>query len=244
MLSLLVRSLRDDSLNSVPSEPPPDARVTVSLVSGDSGRAVATANPEGVHERFKTRRFVLLARRDFRGKGHASAVSNQVQLAAESASRAAQTVVLGLLAAPFLPPPAAARLARIEDPSTHQRSQSILPSASRRICNRSRTWSKNPSRRHLRNRSYTVCQAPNRSGRSRQGAPVRRTQKIAFRMSRWFFHCRPRCPWLAGSRSLTNSHSWSLSSYRRIRAVSRSWPSFLPGFYLWYRHFDHLSDRA
>jgi hypothetical protein len=64
------------------------------------------------------------------------AVGNQAELAPESAARVAQCVVFwltGLLPPTFLEAPAAARLARIELPSTHHRFQSMWPFWSRRI---------------------------------------------------------------------------------------------------------------
>ncbi len=60
----------------------------------------------------------------------------------------------------------------------HQRSQSILPSRSNRICKASRTRSKVPSSRQELNRWYIDCHGPYRPGRSRHGAPVRSTQRI------------------------------------------------------------------
>ncbi len=244
MVSFLVRALRDHRLDSVLPEPVTDAGIAVSLVTGKATRTGAPTNPHRIHQPFELRRLVSLSGGDFRGKGQTSAVSNQVQLAAESASRAAQSVVFGLLFAPFLPPPAAARLARIDEPSTHQRSQSIFPSASSRIWSCSRIRSNRPSRCQRPKRSYTVCQGPYRSGRSRQGAPVRSTQTIPFRIVRWSFHGQPRCPLFEGSRSQINSHCASVSSYRRIRAVSQAGADLLSATILGYRHFDHLSDRT
>jgi len=240
----LVRTLWDHGPNSVLPQPATDPGIAVSFVPGNAIRTSASPNTHRVHQSFELRRLVSLSAGDFGGKGQASAVSNQVQLAAESASRAAQSVVFGLLVAPFLPPPAAARLARIAEPSTHQRSQSILPSASSRIWSRSRIASNKPSRCQRRKRSYTVCQGPYRSGKSRQGAPVRSTQRSAFTMVRWSFHGQPRCPLLDGSRSQINSHCSSVSSYRRIRAVSQLGADLLSASTPGYRHFDHLSDRT
>lgn len=184
MLSHLVRPLWDHRPNAVPSQPVADTRVAVPLVTGDVTGTRTPANPNRVHESLELSRLVPLSGRDGGGQGQASAVSNQMQFAAESASRAAQSVVWGLSVAPFLPAPAAARLARIEEPSTHHRFQSIRPSASRRIWSCSRIRSNSPSRCQRRKRSYTVCQGPYRSGRSRQGAPVRSSHKMAFRMAR------------------------------------------------------------
>ena len=244
MVSFLVRALGDHRLDSVSPQPATDAGIAVSLVTGNAARTGASTNPHRIHHSFELCRLVSLSGGDFCGEGQASAVSNQVQLAAESASRAAQSVVFRLLFAPFLPPPAAARLARIDEPSTHQRSQSIFPSASSRIWSRSRIRSNRPSRCQRRKRSYTVCQGPYRSGRSRQGAPVRSTQRMALRIVRWSFHGQPRPPLLDGSRSQINCHCSSVSSYRRIRAVSQAGADLLSATMPGYRHFDHLSDRA
>ena len=244
MLSFLVTALGDHRLDSVSPQPATDARIAVSLVASNASRTRAPTDPHRIHQSFELRRLVSLSGGDFRGKGQTSAVSNQVQLAAESASRAAQSMVFGLFFAPFLPPPAAARLARIDEPSTHQRSQSIFPSVSSRIWSRSRIRSNRPSRRQRRKRSYTVCQGPYRSGRSRQGAPVRSTQRMAFRIVRWSFHGQPRCLLFDGSRSHSNSHCSSVSSYRRIRAVSQAGADLVSATMPGYRHFDHLSDRT
>jgi hypothetical protein len=75
---------------------------------------------------------------DDRREGDALGVDDPIQLGPEAAARAAQGVV-GRLALRLSPPaPAAARLARIEVPSIHQRSKSIRPGASSRNRSRSR----------------------------------------------------------------------------------------------------------
>ena len=59
------------------------------------------------------------------------AVDEDVELAAESASRTAQRVVRGFIRVgfgAFFDAPAAARLPRTEVPSMHHKSQSIFPS--------------------------------------------------------------------------------------------------------------------
>ena len=244
MLSNLIRALGDHRSNAMLSQPAADPRIAIAFVSGEVTGTRASANPDRVHQGLELLRLVPLSSGDMGGQGQASAVSNQMQLAAESASRAAQSVVLGFLVAPFLPPPAAARLARMDEPSTHHRSQSIRPSMSRRIWSCSRIRSNNPSRCQRRKRSYTVCHGPYRSGRSRQGAPARSSQKMPLRMVRWLFHGQPRCFLLAGSKSPISSHCSSESSYRRIRATFQDSADLTPAFSWVYRHFTHLSDRT
>ena len=243
MLSELIRALRDDGVNAMASQPATNPGIAVSLVTGQPMGTTATPDAHGVHQVFELGTLVALSGGDFGGQGQASAVSNQVHFAAESASRAAQTVVGGLSGPPFLPAPAAARDARTEEPSTHQRSQSILPSWSSRSCNRSRMRSNRPSCCQRWKRSYTVCHGPYRSGRSRQGAPVRRTQKMPFRIGRWSFHWPPRLPF-SGSKSWSNRHCSSDNSSRRIRVTSQDGPGFMPGLYPGYRQSMDSSDRT
>ena len=148
----LVRATRDDRPDRMVAQPLTDARVTVALVSGHrSGpgawpsQRLGDADP--VQDRFELRRLVDLPGRDVDREGKAVAVSDQVELAPESAARAPQCVVVGLERAPFFPAPAADFEARTELPSTHQRSQSMYPSASSRICRTSRMRSNTPARR-------------------------------------------------------------------------------------------------
>ena len=75
------------------------------------------------------------------------AVSDQVELAPESAARATQRVVGGFVIAPFFPAPAAEREARTTVPSTHHKSQSMWPSASSRTCSACRMRSQTLRRR-------------------------------------------------------------------------------------------------
>ena len=92
-------------------------------------------------------------------EGKSVTVSDQVELAPESAARAAQCVVGGFVGAPFFPAPAAERDARTIVPSTHHRSQSMCPSASSRTCNAANTRSYTPDRRrggHMRFDQYPL----------------------------------------------------------------------------------------
>ena len=106
MVALLVAALGDDGVDGVVAQPRPDALEAVSLVAGHTAGATARSahglwNPHRVHQELELRRFVGLPRRDFDGKRQASAVSNQVEFAPESAARAAQSVVWGLFGPPF-----------------------------------------------------------------------------------------------------------------------------------------------
>ena len=66
---------------------------------------------------------------------------------------------------------------------------------------------------HARNRLYTLCHGPNRSGRSRQGIPVFSQYRIALSISRLLFPSRPPCGFFSGgNRGLILFHSCSLIS--------------------------------
>jgi hypothetical protein len=142
MPQLFVFLARDQRLDAVLSKPVPHAVVAVALVARQSLRPLAWPSQrlrdrDLVHHRLNARRLVRPAGGHFNRQRQASTVSNQVEIAAESASRAAQSVVFRLFpmaTAAFLEAPAAARLARTDEPSMHHRSQSIVPSASSRMC--------------------------------------------------------------------------------------------------------------
>ncbi len=151
VVGMLVATPRDHDTDRVLMEPGADAPIAVTFVSGDRrgpctrrSNGLADANP--AHDFFELRAFVDLSGRDVDGEGKSVTFSNQVEVAAESAARVAQSVVFGFFGAPFFPPPAAAREARTVDPSTHHRSPSMRPSASSRYCNasriRSNTWAR------------------------------------------------------------------------------------------------------
>lgn len=192
MSQLLVFPAWDQRLDAVLPKPIPHAVVAVALIARQllwpfawSSQRLRDGNL--IHHRLNARRFVRLPGGHFDRQRQASTVSHQVELAAESASRAAQSVVFRLFRvapAAFLEAPAAARLARTDEPSMHHRSQSIVPSASSRMCRASRMRSYTPSVRHFQKWSYTVCHGPNRSGRSRQGDPVRRIHRIPLSINR------------------------------------------------------------
>jgi hypothetical protein len=170
-------------------------------------------------DRLGPRRLVDLARGDFDGKGSALTVSDHVEFRSKSAFAAAQCVVGGFVGVPletFLSAPAAARAARTDEPSTHHSSQSMYPLLSSFTCKASMMTAKTPLLRQLRKWSYTVCQGPKRSGRSRQGAPVERIQKTPFRSVRRSRAGRPVRAVLGGKCGSTNAHCSSERSWRFI----------------------------
>ena len=248
-MCLLIRPHWDHGSDCVPSKPRANARIAVSLVPSHGSRSLAwTANglrnAYSIHDEFELSRFVPLPGCHLSGEGQAVAVSDQVEFAAKSAARAAQTVVFWLLGAPFFPAPAAARLARTLLPSTHHRSQSMHPSESRRICRASSKRSQVPSFRHRLNQSYTVCQGPNRLGRSRHGAPVRTIQRIPSTIWRRSLRGRPKgLP--SGNNGAMNSHCSSVSAWRFILSPPRT-ASNVPGRGIvnFYRMNPDFSDRA
>ena len=152
VLGVLVAAAREDDADRVLLQPLADPEVAVTVVAGQalgtgSRRSGWLADAYPVHDLFELSALVDLPGRDMRREGESVTVSNQVELAAGSAARATQCVVSGLLAAPFSPAPAATREARTVEPSAHQRSQSMCPSASSRICRASRIRSKTFVRR-------------------------------------------------------------------------------------------------
>src|SRR5262249_22441470 len=210
----------DDGGKGMPRERGANSGKTVRLVPGDrigarSRSAHVLANLNAIHDSFEVFRFVRLSRRDVRREGDSTTVSDHVDLAPESAARATQCVISGLSGSPFCPASRDALAARTELPSTHQRSQSMYPSSSSRICRASKMRSITPSRRQELNRWYTDCHGPYRSGRSRQGEPLRRIQKMPLKMSRAGRWGRP-VDAGSGTNSAISAHSASVSSYRRI----------------------------
>lgn len=193
----------------------------VSLVSREATWAASRTsqtlrNGDSVQERFDASGFMLLTGSDMRNQRSSLAVSNQVELGSKPASAAPQRMVRRFVRVPlstFLSAPAAAREARICVPSMHHKSQSMRPSRSSRICKASSIRSKTFALRHREKVLYAVFQGGNRSGRSRQGAPVCSIQKIALRICRGSRGFRPVFA-LFGSSGSTNAHCSSDSSCR------------------------------
>lgn len=110
---LLVFPSRDQRLDAVLPKPVPHTVVAVAFVARQSLWPLAwpsnrLRDSDLIHHRLDARRFVRLTGSHFDRQRQAPTVSNQVELAAESASRAAQRVVFRLFrmaTAAFLEPP-------------------------------------------------------------------------------------------------------------------------------------------
>lgn len=222
----------NDRRDLLRAEPITDARHAVGFVASEPAGFVTTP-PEFASatdqrrdrladDRFGSCRFVDFTGGDFDGKWSARTVSDQMELGSKPASAAAQCVIggfIGVTLETFFSAPAAARAARTDEPSTHHNSQSMYPLLSSFTCSASRISAKTPLLRHLLKWSYTVCQRPYRSGRSRQGAPVPRIQKMPLRFKRESLAGRPVRAVLLGMNGKTNDHWSSSRSCRCIRAV-------------------------
>jgi hypothetical protein len=246
--------VRNDGNDFLSAQPVADALDAVALVAGQLAGLVTTlaefapASDQGcdrlADDRFGTRRFVDFAGGDFDGKWSARTVSDNMELRSKPASAAAQCVIrgfVGMTLETFLSAPAAARAARTEEPSTHHSSQSMYPLLSSLTCNASTMSAKTPLLRHLRKWSYTVCQGPYRSGRSRQGAPVPRIQKMPLRFNRGSLAGRPVRAVLIGMKGETDDHWSSSRSCRCIRAKLH--PASKPDKQ-YDQHRKRFSDRA
>lgn len=239
MVGSLVVPLRDHGTDAVLPEPLANARVAVSFVPGQTvgprpGPSEGLGDGNALHHRLDPRGIVDLTGGDFRREGKALTVSDQVDFAAESAPRAAQSVVSGFLAMlpeTFFGAPAAAREARMCVPSIHHKSQSMWPSRSSRIWRASKIRSKLPFFRHVLKYPYTVSQGPKRSGRSRQGAPVLRIHSTPLSISRAVRRGRPVLARGAASKGSISFHWSSVTSCRwAIEASSSVYSSHRQNF--------------
>lgn len=78
-----------------------------------------------LHDRNEIARVGVLARRQQEAQGHTMGVTNEVDLGAQAASASSKRMIYRFPSAPFLPPPAAERVARIEVESAIQVSRSM-----------------------------------------------------------------------------------------------------------------------
>jgi len=152
------------------------------LVAREAARSEAGAArpwaPEGteLEQALEHGRFVLLTRSQHDGQGRASPVSLAVDLGPEPARTAPEG--LGFWRPPWAP--AACWCARMTGPSTQATLQATSPAASAARWTAAKRRSPIPASRQRRKRLYTVDHGPYRSGRSRQGAPVRSRHRIPF----------------------------------------------------------------
>lgn len=207
----------DDRADPAAPQVGADRPAGVALVADDplgaEAGAAAARPPDGpaLQQRGDLGRLVPLPRRQDDADGLAGALGPEVDLGREAAAAAAE----GLVAAPFFAP-AALWCARTVVPSRKWRSQSRSPAASASACSAASARSQTPARCHRRQRLYTVCHGPYRSGRSRQGAPVASRQRIALTMARWSCAGRPVAGRWGGSNGSSLTHWASLSSCRPI----------------------------
>src|SRR5213079_3797739 len=75
-----------------------------------------------------------------------------------------------------------------------------------------------------RKRVYTLCHGPYRSGRSRQGAPVRSFHRMALTIGRCALFGFPVFGFSGGSSGAKRSHSASVSSWRRTVILTCTQP--------------------
>lgn len=146
MPGVLVFLAREHQLDAVSRTPAPHAIVPVAFVARKSlgprpWPPRRLRNSDTIHYRLDADRFVYFAGSRYDRQRQASTASHQVELADESASRAARSVFVLLLrvaTAIFFEGLAAARFARTYEPLMHRRCQSFVPSASSRMCKTSR----------------------------------------------------------------------------------------------------------
>ncbi len=207
----------DDRADAAAAQVRADRSPGVALVADDARRSearpAAARTPDGpaFQQRRRLRRLMPLAWRQDDGDRLAAAFGAEVNFGREAAPGAAK----GLVAAPFFAP-AACGWARIVVPSRKCNVQSRFPAASPSACSAASTRSQTPACCHRRQRLYTVCHGPNRSGRSRQGAPVLSRQRIALTMVRWSWAGRPVAGRCGGNSGSSLAHWASVSSCRRI----------------------------
>jgi hypothetical protein len=200
------------------------------VARGATGTNAGTSPPAStdgtlVQQRPKDGSFVPLPRSEQHGQRLALALSLEVHLRAEAAL--APTQRLRFRRPPFAP--AACWCARITVPSTKWTLQSTSPALSACCWMAAKIRSQIPASRHRQKRLYTVDHGPYRSGRSRQGAPVRSRHKIPLMIRRCSAFGRPRSGFSGGSSGSSRSHSWSLSSPRWLMPFVEQIPAHPSG---------------
>src|SRR5450759_2706886 len=205
MLVIITRHLpvllrRDHGLGIRPLRRPHDRIAIVRLVEDVRIRLMP------LDQRLGLRNVGLLARCQDELDRVAQGVDEDVDLGAESAPRTAQRLIVVY---PLFSAPAACWCARTTVLSMIIHSRSGSWSASK-------TRFHTPFLAHRSNRFQTEPHGPNRSGRSRHGAPVLPIQRTALMKRRLSLAVTPGSPGWPGSMSLMRSQSSSLISWRRI----------------------------
>src|SRR6266542_3481691 len=183
--------------------------------------AMAATHRPGLQQDRQQRRFMGVTWGDGKGQRMAPAVGAQVDLGRQPALRAPKR----LITAPFLAP-AAWAWARTMVESSTCRAQSSSPAASASAVSVARMRSQIPACCQRRKREYTVCHGPYRSGRSRQGAPVRSRHTIPLMMVRWSWLGRPVAGRSGGSNGAKRAHCSSVSSCRRCGVIPQRYHPF------------------
>lgn len=187
------------------------ALVGVQFIGTASGSATEARHARNnVDERLEHYRIVAIRLRDSQRQGHASAVDNQMTLAAEFAP------ICRVRPGPFAP-----RGLDTDAPSMLARFQSIWSCSRRRLsrarCNRSQR----PSGCQSLNRRQHVIPLPKPSscGKSSHGIPVCRTNKMPFRAARSSTRGRP--PFAEGA---ATGHSGSSAIHSSLLIFLRAMP--------------------
>src|SRR3954451_2463899 len=201
---LAVRLGRDHRRLAGLRERPEDALLGVERLVGDQ-----RVRGQVRQQRVRTLQVVRLPRRE----GGAGRVAERVDQGVNLRAQAAAAAPDRLVAAPFLIAPALCWWARTIVPSIIAYSLSASPAKCRK------TRSHTPVLAQRQKRVWTFFQAPNRSGRSRQGMPARYRYSTASTNSRLSLAVTPTHPSRPGRRSLILSH-WS--SRRAERRIGRS----------------------
>src|SRR5437764_6929032 len=213
------RALRPQQRAGVADAAPPAVGAQrapgVAPVAHQPTRALPRPTPAGAADR-------ALLQQLLEGGGLAALPGRQHQRHRLAAALGAEMDLRGeaALAAPErlrfrVPPfaPAACWCARITVPSTKWTAQSISPAASACCCTAASIRSQTPARRRRRKRVYTLCHGPNRSGRSRQGAPVTNFHRMPWMTNRSSLRGLP--AFRGGSSGANRAHSVSVNSCRR-----------------------------
>ena len=152
-----------------------------------------------------------LTRRENDPQWFAQGIDHHMQFGRQSAPRATDFLTAG-----FFWAPAECWWARTMVESMNR--CSISASLRRAWATRSNT----PFSRQRENRTYVRCQCPNSAGKSRQGLPVRMTQRMASTKRRLSFAVTPRSLALPGSNCSIRSHCSSRSIFRSILTPPKS----------------------
>ena len=117
VLPRLILACRDDGFDVMPPEPAPDMGVAPAFVPRQLGRPVrypsASGQEDASHQRFKGRRFVLLARRHIDPQHDAAVGDEEVDFGAEATARVSQRMLRRLFELRRLGPAQARNDARI-----------------------------------------------------------------------------------------------------------------------------------